>query len=1033
MEKKNKGGDEKQKRMTTLITVIGGIVVAAVLICTTIWISNRTRVSADEAVHAISEVYLKELAGRREQVVESNLQNCFSEMEAAVTVIGAKALQDQEQLPTDLREIETLYGIDRFALIGANDSLYTADGKERLSDNYGFLNGEISEYNIYTSNLEEERKLVVFTMPMEDLPLDGDTITACLMQIDIRKILEGLALQTDADDLTFCNLYYRNGSSLTDIVLGGLSSDSNLLTALENADFARGSSYGQVQKDFDEGNEGLISFIYQGTQEYLYYIPVNNTNWMLTYLIRENQISDQISSVSRGIMMRSRIQIILTVIVMLAIFVVIVYQNRWMARLAVEKETAEAENRVKQEEMEERLKLQKQLLEEERKRHRRGSMIHALSSDYRSVYYLNLETDEAVCYRVDPYMVKDVKETDRVVFGDILTAYVENCVSETDKENVLRFTDPAFIRECLKSEMTFSHRYLAQRDGRECYEMIKVARIDDNEEIQAVGVGFANVDEETRESLAQNQALTEALAEAQHANTSKTMFLSNMSHDIRTPMNAIIGFTNMALRHIDNQVQVEDALQKVLSSSEHLLRLINDILDMSRIESGRIQILEQECNLSELVHSLVNIIQPQVTAKQQELYIDTFGVKNEEIYADPLKINQVLINILSNAVKYTPATGMVSFRILQHPSEKEGYAKYEFRVKDNGMGMSEEFLRHIFDAFEREETTTRTGIQGTGLGMAITKNIIEMMNGRIEVFSEKGKGSEFIVTLELKVLETENVYFKLEEAEGLRALVVDDDFHACDSVTAMLKEIGMRSEWTTSAREAVFRAEKALAEEDPFHTYIIDLLMPEKSGIETVKQIRRIVGDLAPIIILTAYDWSEVEQDAREAGVTAFCAKPLFMSDLRGALAKALGQSAKEEEKEDALSSVDLSGKRVLLVEDVEMNRELANYILTEIGMTVEEAPDGTDAVRMVEESPENYYDIILSDVQMPIMDGYEATRAIRSLDRKDVRTMPIIAMTANAFEEDRKHAIEAGMNDHIAKPLDVAKLIQVLERYLQP
>lgn len=529
----------------------------------------------------------------------------------------------------------------------------------------------------------------------------------------------------------------------------------------------------------------------------------------------------------------------------------------------------------------------------------------------------------------------------------------------------------------------------------------------------------------------QTQALQDALMQAQHANQAKTTFLSNMSHDIRTPMNAIIGFATIASSHIDNKGQVQDCLQKVLSSSNHLLSLINDILDMSRIESGKVQIKEQECNISELTHSLVNIIQPQVKAKQLELFIDTFDVANEDVIADSLKLNQVFINLMSNAVKYTPAGGTVVFRIIQKTTYRHGYGDYIFVIKDNGIGMSKEFLEHVFDPFSRESTTTMSGIQGTGLGMAITRNIVEMMNGTISVESELSKGSTFTVEVSLKLQDVEKSKAQIKELEGLRALVVDDDFNTCDSVCKMLREIGMRSEWTASGREAVYRAKCAVEEGDPYNTFIIDWQMPGFSGVETTRRVRQAVKNGAPIIILTAYDWTDIEEEAKEAGVTAFCAKPLFMSDLKSVLLTANNLADKKENEVAPWELVDFSGKRLLLVEDIELNREIAEVILTEAGFLVETAPDGTDAVSMVRYSEENYYDAILMDVQMPIMDGYEATRTIRSMPRQDVKKMPIIAMTANAMEEDKEMALKNGMDAHIAKPLDMGVFMSVLQKFL--
>ncbi len=607
-------------------------------------------------------------------------------------------------------------------------------------------------------------------------------------------------------------------------------------------------------------------------------------------------------------------------------------------------------------------------------------------------------------------------------------------VLEESMEDYCSMVNVDYLKECFaKGEAEVVAEYWGRvfPDENICVRQSFIMTKDNDTDDIMVMVVTKEITNQVRKQKEQTQALQDALMQAQHANRAKTTFLSNMSHDIRTPMNAIIGFTTIAVSHIDNKTQVQDCLQKVLSSSNHLLSLINDILDMSRIESGKVQIKEQECNISELMHNLVNIIQPQVKAKQLELFIDTFEVANEDVIADSLKLNQVFINLLSNAVKYTPAGGTISFRIMQKTTFRHGYGDYVFVIKDNGVGMSKEFVEHVFEPFEREVSATQSGIQGTGLGMAITKNIVEMMNGTIEVESEPDKGSVFTVEITLKLQDVKRNEEQIKQLDGFRALVVDDDFHVCDSVSKMLKKIGMRAEWTTSGREAVYRAEIASQEGDSYHTYIIDWQMPETSGIETARRIRNVVGDEVPIIILTAYDWADIEGEARSAGVTAFCAKPLFMSDLKSALLMANNLISKEEDETAAWTLADFSGKRILLVEDIELNREIAQAILEEAGFEVESAPDGTDAVAMVEKSEEYYYDAVLMDVQMPIMDGYEATRTIRNMARDDVKTLPIIAMTANALEEDKEAALKNGMNAHLAKPIDVEVFMEVLSRYV--
>ena len=659
-------------------------------------------------------------------------------------------------------------------------------------------------------------------------------------------------------------------------------------------------------------------------------------------------------------------------------------------------------------------------------------MIQALSMDYANVYWVNLTRDTVKAFRMSNAVMKNFgNRFQEGSYKNLIRFYVETSVYEPDREMLLAYAAPEHLMKVLEEESSCAVNYRVMRDGEIEYFRMNASRIESACEDIEIAIGFSNVDKEIRQEMEQRKLVEYALAQAQHANSAKTTFLSNMSHDIRTPMNAIMGFSEIAASHLDNSERVKDCLEKIMSSSAHLLSLINDILDMSRIESGKVQIQEKECNLSELLHTLVNIIQPQVTAKQLDFFIDTFDVTNEDIYTDPLKLNQIFINILGNAVKFTAAGGTVSFRIRQKPCAVEGYGTYEFSIQDTGIGMSSAFVEHIFEPFERESTTVQSGIEGTGLGMAITKNIVDMMGGTIQVSSEKGKGTEFVIILTLKLQEERSTSQNIVELEGLRALVVDDDFGTCDSVTSMLREIGMRSEWTTSAREAVLRARKAYDEQEPFHTYILDLNMPEQSGIETARKIRKAVGDDIPIIILTAYDWSDVEKEAREAGITAFCTKPLFMSDLKSALLK-VNHLMEERTEKMNFTDIDFSGKRVLVVEDNELNREIAAEILQEAGFTVEMAVDGSDAVYMVEKSEEYYYDIILTDIQMPVMDGYEEVVAIRSMKRKDVAVMPIIAMTANAFEEDKALALKCGMNDHIAKPLDISVVYKILCEHLK-
>ncbi len=566
-------------------------------------------------------------------------------------------------------------------------------------------------------------------------------------------------------------------------------------------------------------------------------------------------------------------------------------------------------------------------------------------------------------------------------------------------------------------------------DGHEMYVRCGGAANLIEEHTQQLRGYHSDVTETVREDRAQRDALADALVAAEHANRAKTTFLNNMSHDIRTPMNAIVGFTALAASHIDNTEQVEDYLSKISVSSQHLLSLINDVLDMSRIESGKMTLDETEVHLPDMIHDLRTIIHANITAKQLNLYIDTQNVVSENVITDKLRLNQVFLNILSNAIKFTPNGGDISFRVIENPVQTPGMTEFEFHIKDTGIGMSKEFQKTIFEAFTREKTSTVSGIQGTGLGMAITKSIVDMMEGSIEVFSEEGKGTEFVVKIPCKLSSNQTRIEVIPEMQGVRALVADDDTDTCLSVCAMLRKIGLRPDWTSSGHEAVIRAREALEQTDQFGVYIIDWQMPDMNGVETVRQIRRVIGNDVPIIILTAYDWADIEKEAREAGVNAFCSKPLFISELRNVLEAPNRHT--HGENSPAAPVVSFSGKRILLAEDNEMNQMIAEAILTEAGFALDIANDGQVAVDMMNDAPAGTYDIILMDIQMPTMDGYEAARLIRSMDDRKKAEIPIIAVTANAFEEDRKLAMEAGMNGHLAKPYDIPKMMETLSELL--
>ena len=652
---------------------------------------------------------------------------------------------------------------------------------------------------------------------------------------------------------------------------------------------------------------------------------------------------------------------------------------------------------------------------------KRMGIITALGTAYESIMLLDLEKNTVETLKAIPgeEQYKRIRPMQR----EEMLRCTQAIVAEPYRAEYLEFMDATTMTARLKKHTSLVFT------GRTVHDLwfttlLIPQRTDDDGSVTAVLVATRDTTAEKQTEQKQQDALRSALAAAEHANKAKTVFLNSMSHDIRTPMNAILGFTALATTHLDNAELVKDYLQKISVSGQHLLSLINDVLDMSRIESGTIKLDNAPVHLPDVLHDLRTIIQGNISAKQLDLYVDTQDIQHEDIITDKLRLNQILLNIVGNAVKFTPAGGTINIRVMEKPCPRSGCTTYVFSVKDNGIGMSQEFQQHVFDSFAREQTVTRSGIQGTGLSMAITKNIVDMMGGTITLKSEQGKGSEFTVTLDCKISKTQTKSQPIPELRGARALVVDDDAQTCMSVSKMLRQIEMTADWTTSGKEAILRAQEAHEQGRDFKAYIIDWLMPDMNGIETVRRIRKVIEPGTPIIILTAYDWSDIEQEAREAGVTAFVGKPLFMSELRAVLT----HTQTEPQPMQMPQHAGYAGKKVLLVEDNALNREIATAILEQAGLQVDSVEDGTDAVARMNTAAEDQYDLILMDVQMPRMDGYTATRKIRAMDDPRKANIPIVAMTANAFDEDRKKAFAAGMNAHVAKPIDMAVLSHTLD-----
>ena len=890
-QKKPKGNFMSYLGMLSLVALAALVIIASTLI-----FGHTAGKAADETILSLGRFYLEEIADRNVYEISAELESNVEQLQRAVAEMRGADLQTDASLRSYLALIQRLNGLDMFAVVDESGMVYTAENTFSGISRFGFLSEPLTETRLYTTRSCGSRAMVLVAAPTEDFFFGDTHIVGCITGVDVDKIVTAQQIQGENNQV-LCRLF--DGDDGTCIVEseGRYADGSSIFDVWKNdCTFSGEYSCDQLISDWNRHSEGYAYYTAKEGSTYLYYKPVPGTDWMVSVRLRQNAISTQILQTSDKILRGSRIQLFVVIFVMLAVSLFVIWQVRKRKSEQFAREKEEELLRQEAKASEERLRLQEKLIQEEKASSRQASVLQILSKEYSSVYYVDLEEDTAVPLRLSDvsFEICGLEVDHTYSFKEVFENYIRSFAVPEQVDALLRFSDPAFLRQTLMDDEILTYLYRIVRGGKELYAQLRIAKVEDDEVFRHIVVGFAIVDDAVRAEQENQRALKDALAQAERANRAKTVFLNNMSHDIRTPMNAIIGFTNIALKQ-NIGPEVKGCLEKISESSEHLLTLINDVLDISRIESGKTKFNPAPVDLTAIADVVLDITHGFLANRDITFNVKRVNLEHPYVLADAVRIREVLVNIISNAVKFTEDGGSITFETECRPGGDEQQVIITYRISDTGIGMSPDFLAHIFDEFSQEESSARTQYKGTGLGMAITKRYVDLMGGTIAVESEKGVGSTFTVELPMERTDAENV-----------------------------------------------------------------------------------------------------------------------------------------PKQDTPLERTDLTGVSILMAEDNDLNAEIAMVQLEELGIRVTRAVNGEEAVRLFAAHPADAFDIILMDIMMPKMNGYEATAAIRTMqNRPDARTIPIIAMTANAFAEDVQASLNAGMNGHIAKPIVIDEIVKAIARNL--